>query len=443
MTRRLFVLVLLALQSLVTSAQDGLKPLTILHSNDLHAQLLPDERDQGGMARLATAVRREKAGCQACLYLNAGDLAQGSPVSTIYQGLPVYKLANLLGIDAGTLGNHEFDYGWRRTREFSRVARYPLLSANVVNDHGDSITGKPYTIKTVGGLRVGIIGVVLGDLVSQAFTSVESVGPWKVLPVVETVGKYAHELQGRTDLIIVLGHIHDKEEVEAILRGIPEVAVVVAGHTHVGYPRMMEIDGRVAVLVKSYGVELGRLDLKVDAAAKKIRSAEWSRIPIDRNILPAADVAKAVAKWENKVSQLVDVPIGEAARRLDKAALLGLFEKALIQATHADFVFLDPGSLRDRDIPAGKILARQVWNILPYDNEMVIGKFKGSQLPATVTKDKAVDPNREYTLAVTDFTAVNQSSPTQLGTMGLLFRPTGLAQRDAVLGWIRQKAVIP
>ena len=52
--------------------------------------------------------RRERAGCRDCILLNAGDVAQGTPVSTIFHGLPVFEIANLLGIDAATLGNHDF-----------------------------------------------------------------------------------------------------------------------------------------------------------------------------------------------------------------------------------------------------------------------------------------------------------------------------------------------
>src|ERR1700684_3992823 len=160
-TRRRLLSFLLCLSPLTAQ----IKPLTILHSNDLHAHLVPDDRDNGGFARLATEVRRQKTQCPACLYLNAGDLVQGTPVSTLFHGVPVYEIANLLGFDASTLGNHEFDYGWGRVQEFARIAHSPVLSANVVDANGKSITGQPYVIKTVGGIRVAIIGVVLSDLV--------------------------------------------------------------------------------------------------------------------------------------------------------------------------------------------------------------------------------------------------------------------------------------
>ena len=78
--------------SFAAPAQD-VRPLTILHSNDLHAHLLPDDRGMGGFAYLATAVREQRALSTASLYLNAGDLVQGTPVSTLYRGLPIYQIA--------------------------------------------------------------------------------------------------------------------------------------------------------------------------------------------------------------------------------------------------------------------------------------------------------------------------------------------------------------
>src|SRR5206468_12065378 len=99
-----------------------IRSLTILHTNDLHAHLMPLENKHGGFAYLATVIRRERANCSDCILLNAGDLVQGSPVSTIFQGMPVYEIGNLLGFDAAALGNHDFDYGWQEARKFMRTA---------------------------------------------------------------------------------------------------------------------------------------------------------------------------------------------------------------------------------------------------------------------------------------------------------------------------------
>src|SRR5205814_1281222 len=141
-----------------------IRTLTILHTNDLHARLMPLENQHGGFAYLASVIRRERANCTDCILLNAGDVAQGTPVSTIFHGLPVFEIANLLGFDAATLGNHDFDYGWMQARKFIDVAKYPIVSANIVGAKGELFTRKPYVILQVNGLRVAVIGAMTDDL---------------------------------------------------------------------------------------------------------------------------------------------------------------------------------------------------------------------------------------------------------------------------------------
>src|SRR5687767_8492160 len=126
----------LALLTCGTAAAE-IRALTILHTNDLHARISPLENQKGGFAYLARVIRQERANCNECILLNGGDLVQGSQVSTIFHGLPVFEIANLLGFDAMTLGNHDFDYGWLQTRKFIQTAKYPVVTANVVNSKGE------------------------------------------------------------------------------------------------------------------------------------------------------------------------------------------------------------------------------------------------------------------------------------------------------------------
>ena len=120
MTR--FVLFFLALAS---SLLAEVRPLTILHVNDIHAQITPRPDGQGGFAYLKATLERERAGCAQCLVLQAGDMVQGSVVSTIFKGTPIFELANLFRFDAGTLGNHDFDYGPEKLAGFIKIANYP------------------------------------------------------------------------------------------------------------------------------------------------------------------------------------------------------------------------------------------------------------------------------------------------------------------------------
>ena len=436
--KRLF-LTLLWLTALAR-AQDDIRSLTILHTNDLHAQLVPTAEGFGGFAYLAAEVRHQREGCTSCIFLNAGDLVQGSPVSTIYNGAPVYELANLLGFDAATVGNHEFDYGWKAVQGFARIAHFPLLSDNVQDADGRYLTGKGYVIRNVGGVRVAIVGLVMGDLAGN-YATVDEVGPWQVKPVVETIHRAAAELQGRADLIVALGHLN-VAEAATILAEAPEVSIAVVGHVHDGYAEMRQNGHRYAVEVKAYGVELGRLDFRFDLTKHEVLSAAWKHIPIDSHaIAPAPDVAKEVAKWEAKVSRIVDVPIGEAKHPFSKAQLRPLIEQAMAEATGADFAFIATGDIR-ATLPQGRLLARNIWNMLPFEDHVVVGRFKGRDLPPSITARYPVEPDREYKVAVTQFLATNQASPSQLSATGLKFPVTGPKQRDAMLAWVSKKRIL-
>ena len=433
------LLVLISISCLVR-AQDDIRSLTILHTNDLHAQLMPNAEGLGGFAYLAAEVRHQRQGCTSCIFLNAGDLVQGSPVSTLYHGDPVYELANLLGFDAATLGNHEFDYGWKAIQGFAHITHFPLLSDNVENADGHFLSGKGYVIKNVAGVRVAIIGLVMSDLAGN-YSTIQQVGPWQVKPIFETIHRTAVELQGRADLIVALGHLNLKEAA-AILAEAPEVSIAIIGHAHDGFPEMQQNGHRYAVQLKAYGVELGRLDLQFDLSKHEIVSAAWKRIPIDsRKISPAPDVAKEVAKWEAKVSRIVDVPIGEAKHPFTKEQLRPLIERAMAEATGADFAFITTGDIR-ATLPQGKLLARQIWNMLPFEDHVLTGRFKGSRLPPAITARYPVEPDREYKVAVTEFLAANQASPSQLSTTGLKFPVTGPSERDAMLSFVKKNKVI-
>ncbi len=433
--RRLFGLVLLL--ALLAPAAETLRSLTILHTNDLHARLTPDPEGRGGFAHLATVIRRERAAAEACLLVDAGDFVQGSPVSTLYRGLPIFEIANRFGYDAATLGNHEFDYGWPLIPKYLRAARFPIVSANVVDPQGRLLTGRAYVIRNVKGIRVAVIGAIMGSLLSYA--TPERMGPWRALPPIDAVRKYAAELRPQADLIVVLAHLELAEQPE-LLRSVPDLGVIIAGHVHGALESAREQDGRVLVRAASYGRELGRLDLKLDLPARRIASWTWKRIPIEsKTTPPARDVAAQVARWEARVARIVNVPIGEARREVAALNLKALIEAAMREATGADLAFMNLGGIRDR-LRAGPLQARDVWNVMPFDNTVVVGRLKGAQLPERVTAGRAIDPAREYTLAVSDFVAVNQT--TQLGTTGLAFTDTGKLLRDVIIDHIRHRRVI-
>mgnify|MGYP001806975267 CR=1 FL=1 len=115
----------------------------------------------GGFARLKTALDEARAGHPACLTLHAGDAVQGTLYFNVFQGRADFELLNRLGIDAMTLGNHEFDKGPGLTGRLVDLARFPVVSANIDASGEPALAGKlrPYVIRELAGRRVGIIGV--------------------------------------------------------------------------------------------------------------------------------------------------------------------------------------------------------------------------------------------------------------------------------------------
>lgn len=432
--RRIFCLTLLAALQLAAEV----RTLTILHTNDLHSRLSPLANHHGGFAYLASVIRQQREGCTDCIVLNAGDLAQGTPVSTIYKGAPVFEIANLLGFDAFALGNHDFDYGWQQTRRFIGMSKYPMISSNIVDAQNRLFTEKPWLILKVNGLRIGIIGAMTDNL--RYLTTTSLMGEWHTTPVVETVRRYVAELRPQTDLIVVLAHIGPDEE-KAFLAET-NVPVIVSGHLHNGMEQAMTTPDHILVRVRGYGEQLGRLELKVDTEKKAVVSWAWKYVVVDNDTTkPAADVAALVKVWEDKVAEVVDHPLATSKRQLPKAEVRTLLEQAMIQASGADFAFMNSGGVRDI-LPAGPLLVRHVWNIMPFDNRVAWGVFKGRDLPEIVKKNHTLDPDKDYKLAVPDFVAENQSAPDTLNTKGLKFEHDSGLLRDALETLIRDRKVI-
>ena len=418
--------------------------LTILHFNDLHDRLLPDPDGIGGVAHLATLLNRERAAARASLTLHAGDFVQGTPVSTIFQGVPDYEIANSLGIDVNCLGNHEFDYGWQRIRDFMQIANFPTVCANAIDASGNRLVNPPYVIREAGGMRIAVIGALLEKLLDT--TTLDRLGPFHAAPTVETLRPIVAQAKQHADMVIVLAHL-GKDEAEAILRALPDVSVAVIGHEHAPWKEPVEIDGRFVIHAEGYGRQVGRMVLHYDTAARRILSHEWTGIAVDTREYPADPAVQAqVDRWEAKVSAVVDIPIGQSAKPLSRPEIKDLMERSMQDRFPSDFAFTNVSGVRDT-LPEGQLLARHIWNTMPFDNHVVIAEVPGDQLmkledpsrPVKVAGAAKLDSQRVYRLVTTDFLASSWRD------RGYKFRVTdqGVLLRDVLIDWIKQRKTIP
>ncbi len=140
------------------------------------------------------------------ILLAAGDMFHGAPVSDLFLGRPVLDLMNALRFDAMTLGNHEFDWGPATLRTLTEGARFPFLSANIVDREGKALPGvKPYVILERKGIKIAVIGLTTPDVATavkrEHMAGLKQKSPEKLLP-----GLIAEVREEGATLVILLSH---------------------------------------------------------------------------------------------------------------------------------------------------------------------------------------------------------------------------------------------
>ena len=226
---------------LVLEASAAETVITILHTNDTHSQIDPlpaNDRNagKGGVARRATLVKRIRKENPSTLLIDAGDVLQGTPYFNFYKGEVEYKAMSAIGYDVGTLGNHEFDNGVEALAAALKFANFDLVSANY-DVKGTVLEGrvKPYVVKTVGGIRVGLFGLGISPvaLITPAnFKGVTYVDP--VVAAREVVKKLRDE--ERCALIVCMSHLGYFETGQKgdtfLASQVDGIDFIAGGHTH-------------------------------------------------------------------------------------------------------------------------------------------------------------------------------------------------------------------
>ena len=238
--------------ALATGAGARGRKITILHTNDTHSCIYPLNRHladtllagRGGFVRRAEMVRQELRKEPELLLLDSGDFSQGSTYYTLYKGDVEVGLMNLMGYDAATLGNHEFDYGVDNLARLARKAEFPIVCANY-DFTGTPLEGliKPYTIIKRNGVKIGIFGVspqLDGLVMAQSCKGVKYNDPVKAA---NDVARLLKENE-KCDLVICLSHLGwdligtDDTEMMPQTRNID---IVLGGHSHSYFTEMKNI----------------------------------------------------------------------------------------------------------------------------------------------------------------------------------------------------------
>ena len=228
--------------------------LTILHTNDLHGKLTD---------RAAEVIAREKSSAGGCLLLDAGDAVSSGNIYYRPGGEPVLTRMSDLGYDAMTMGNREFHFLSAGLKSKTRLARFPILSANLRSK--DVRIGRlvvPSIRCDVGGVRVVVFGLSVPMITQRMHVS--KLSPFWFEDPIETAAEIVPGLREQADLLIALTHIGLQADVE-LAASVPGIDLIVGGHSHVvlDEPRFV---GETAIFQAGWhGRHLGRIEVSVDA----------------------------------------------------------------------------------------------------------------------------------------------------------------------------------
>ncbi|HFI0467820.1 TPA: bifunctional 2',3'-cyclic-nucleotide 2'-phosphodiesterase/3'-nucleotidase [Streptococcus suis] len=428
----------------------------ILATTDLHTNLVNYDYYQDkpvetlGLAKTAVLIEEAKAENSNVVLVDNGDTIQGTPlgnyksiIDPIEEGEqhPMYTALDTLGFDAGTLGNHEFNYGLDYLRKVIATAGMPLVNANVLNPVTKEFAYQPYTIidktftDTSGkavGLKIGITGIVPPQILNWDKAYLE--GKVIVRDAVEAVRDIVPVIrENGADIVLVLSHsgIGDdqyevgEENVGYQIASLPGIDAVITGHSHAEFPGTAEkpsfyakyagvddtngkINGTPVTMAGKYGDHLGVIDLNLTYTDGKwtttsskaaIRKINTKSTVADSRIVDLAkeahtetinyvrqQVGETTAPINSFFALVQDDPsvqiVNNAQIWYAKQQLAGTPEANLpILSAAAPFKAGTRGDATAyTDIPAGPIAIKNVADLYLYDNVAAILKVNGAQL---------------------------------------------------------------
>ncbi|MFB6257779.1 MAG: bifunctional UDP-sugar hydrolase/5'-nucleotidase [Flavobacteriales bacterium] len=272
--------------------------LRILHTNDMHSHIEafpeddPDHPGEGGVAHRAALVDALRKEGEEIVLLDAGDIFQGTPYFNEFDGELEFRLMSMMGYDAATMGNHDFDNG---TEGFERMlphAEFPFVTSNY--DLSETpLAGKTreQLVLKRDDMRIGILGlgIELEGLVPPSRT--EGVRYQEPVVLAEREAKDLKK-EKECDLVIALSHLgyrYESEKVcdEDLARESRHIDLILGGHTHSFFDRpkvYRNRDKRPVVInqVGWAGLRLGRIDLEWNSR-KGLEGLSALNLPIKAN----------------------------------------------------------------------------------------------------------------------------------------------------------------
>lgn len=374
--------------------------LVILHTNDIHGQVLPrdaiwlDDRDPpsiGGLKRLGARIAQEsraaRAGGADVLVVDGGDWFQGTPEGMIEDGRAFLKALARAGHDVLCVGNHEFDYGVKTLKGHLKAVKLPAVLANLRrrSDGKRPSWVKPWRVFKRGGLRIAVVGLLTPatpEITDDSVRAFEFVDPGVALAQVRA------ELGDSVDFVLPVTHLGVNGD-RQLARAHPDLPLIVGGHSHTYLPEG-ETEGDVLIVqAGSKASALGRVDLWFDRDSGECLRREARLIDLmeepDPRTLPAGLAfacdrlaAQSAVRMDSLVGELA-TPLLRSRHPLDTSPAGNLITDLMRARSGADVALQNRGGIRC-DLAAGPVTRRDLFEILPFGNHLVTVTLTGAEL---------------------------------------------------------------
>jgi 2',3'-cyclic-nucleotide 2'-phosphodiesterase (5'-nucleotidase family) len=374
------------------------RTITILHTNDMHASFLPHEAFWvkqnpkplvGGFNELFFAVDSIRHVKTATLLLDAGDVMTGNPITEYAysgaEGGALFEMMNRIGYETWTPGNHDFDISSENLYKLTSIAKFPTVSANILDTANQfPVNNKEYVIIEKNGLKIGIIGVMSSDFYNLVNRN-SSTGI-KILPPIETVQRLAELLDPQTDVLIALTH-EGVDEDSVLAMNVHGLDIIVGGHSHTRLKQPKKVNNVLIVQTGSNCENLGVLDITIEKHHVIAYEGKLLQLWYDSD-RPITKLSIFIDSIKTNIDQEYSTIIGtlktDWIRGNDGESDIGDFiADAQREAAGADVGFMNSAGIR-KDLSAGPITKRDLFEILPFRNLLMKFELTGRQIRSIV-----------------------------------------------------------
>ena len=412
--------------------------LTILHTNDTHSTLFPygPLTGWGGIARASSLIKEIKAERPNVLVLNSGDVFVGTFEFNKYLGYPELKIMEGL-YDAMAVGNHELDLGLQPLLGVlsgqlggGQAVALPILCANINLEAIPALKNfvKPYIVKQVGSLKVGLFGVLENNPVDYSPEVVDLLSdPFQAAGEAAFTLKYVEQV----DVVVCLSHLGRISEVMGLAE-VPDIDIIIGGHSHDALFEPIQAKGKIIVQAGEFGRYLGDLQVAVEGGEVSLVRGRLHQIDgrtkSDPSLLPMLNALRDGIVMDPRFGPVYTARVAKAAwdlaekwdlTRPERDTPLGnlVADAIRTEVSAAGFpvdLALEANGYITYKIHRGKVVASDIFRSVPYGYDSASGL--GFKLDVVLLAGLQLLAGLEYSVSMAEY--VDDLS---LQTSGLTF----------------------